>query len=176
MLLKVYTLILFSIAAQFALGKAIPVDAVDLSERSPSGSAGLRWGPYYVGALKLYITNPHTGYAGPKFNTAPHINVHVDRKVGRVYKEVVNLHVVKYTRARRQCLYIWDSKSRKTILDKCFDSFKDAAKEAVETVKDVVDVAMDGVAFVAKLAAMVALGIALVAVIVLGSFTAVVTG
>ena len=127
----------FSLAASYTISpNTVPVD---LENRSPSGSAGLRWGPYYVGALKLSITNPHTGYAGPKFATAPHINVHVDRKAGSGYKQVVNLYVVKYTKARRQCLYMWDSKSRKTVFDKCFDDFGDAAREAVETAKQVVD-------------------------------------
>src|SRR5215469_2621479 len=36
------------------------------SESSPDKrSAGLYWGPVYIDNLKLYITNPHTGYAGP---------------------------------------------------------------------------------------------------------------
>lgn len=149
-----------------------------LVERSPEGSAGLRWGPYYVGPsdlLKLYITNPHTGYAGPKFDVAPHINVHVDRKGDRnKYKEVFNLHVVKYERAGQQCLYMWDSKSSKTIFDNCFDDFKTAAKEGVKVAKEVVDKVMDGVGFFAKAVAMIALGAALVAAFLLTSLTGVV--
>ena len=41
--------------------------------------AGLAWGPVAVANPKLYLTNPHTGYAGPKFPSAEHVNFHVDR-------------------------------------------------------------------------------------------------
>ncbi|KAJ9657493.1 hypothetical protein H2198_004254 [Neophaeococcomyces mojaviensis] len=174
MILNFTSLILIFTSIHLSYATALPNTLSDLAKKSPSGSAGLRWGPYEVGPLKLYITNPHTGYAGPKFNNAPHINVHVDRKAERnQYKEVVNLHVVKYTRAGKHCLYMWDSKSGKTIFDKCFDNFEDAAKEGVETAKEVVDAVMEGVGFLAKIAATVALGIALIAAILLSGLTGV---
>jgi len=34
--------------------------SMDLLKRQ----AGLHWGPVYIGNLKLYLTNPHVGYAG----------------------------------------------------------------------------------------------------------------
>jgi len=170
---KFTSIILFFTFFHLIHASALPNSLFGL-KRSPSGSAGLRWGPYEVGPLKLYITNPHTGYAGPKFGVAPHINVHVDRKAERnKYKEVVNLHVVKYTKGGKQCLYMWDSKSGKTVFDKCFDNYKDAAKDAVKTAKEVVDAVMEGVGFVAKIAAMVALGVALLAALLLGGLTGV---
>ena len=36
-------------------------------------AAGLAWGPIYIGNLKLTLTNPHDGYAGPKFPNANHV-------------------------------------------------------------------------------------------------------
>lgn len=64
----------------------------------------------------------------PQIRNGPQINVHVDRKARPDYIQVVNLHVVKYIRVTRTCLYMWDSRSRKTVLDNCFDSFSDLAK------------------------------------------------
>lgn len=172
------SVLLFLSGIQLALTTAIPdlnpsveeqsQDAPAVVERSPS--AGLAWGPYEVSPLKLYITKPHFGYAGPKVGNAPHINAHVDRKGARnKYVPVVNLHVVKYNQAGKQCLYMWDSVSKKVVFDKCFDNFREAAKEGVEAAKEVVDKVMDGVGFVAKIAATVALGVALVAAILLNS-------
>src|SRR5437762_131614 len=73
----------------------------DLQKRQ----AGLAWGPVYIGNLKLYLTNPHDGYAGPKFPNANHVNFHVDKQAPRnSYTEVVNLHIVKYTSHGKFCL------------------------------------------------------------------------
>ena len=185
--MKLTSLLTFIDTIHLTLASAIPdlhphLDerSLDISndllvERSPAGSAGLRWGPYNVGPLKLYITNPHTGYAGPKYGVAPHINVHVDRKAERnTYREVINLHVVKYTqKGGKQCLYMWDSKSSKVVFDKCFDDFKTAAREGVEAAKEVLEKVMEGVGFVARIAATVALGVALVAAILLSGLTGV---
>ena len=42
--------------------------------------------------LKLSLTNPHDGYAGPTFPSANHVNFHVDKIVspGNSYVAVVN--------------------------------------------------------------------------------------
>lgn len=68
-----------------------------VSQAIASPSAGLSWGPVYVGNLKLYLTNPHVGYAGPKFPYAEHVNFRVDRKVNSwSYTPVANYHITKY--------------------------------------------------------------------------------
>jgi hypothetical protein len=86
---------------------ALPLSGyIDLLKRA---SAELYWGPVYVGNLKLSLTNPHNGYAGPKFPNANHVNFHVDKKGAKnKYDEVVNMHIVKYHQGGNFCLYAWD--------------------------------------------------------------------
>ena len=129
-------------------------------------SAGLFWGPHEVGNLKLYIVNPEYGYCGPRFPNAPHINVHVDKKAPRnSWKPVLNLHVVKYTRQRKQCLYAWDSVHDKIVFDNCFDNFGDAIKGAVGAAKDVVERLLENANWIAKIIILAALAAALAAIL-----------
>lgn len=146
------------------LPNAVPIyteDQNDLLKRQDRG-AGLAWGPEYWGQLKAYLTNPHTGYGGPKFPSAIHENFHVDRKSGRKYNEVANLHIVPYGPS---CVYVWESKSGKTVMDRCFGNWPTATARAVEEVQDF----LKGVVKVADLVALAAAGVALAAVIVLTS-------
>jgi hypothetical protein len=83
----------------------------DLDKRS--GSAGLYW-QQIVGNLKLDVIEPHFGAVGPRtgFNKFPngasHINFIVWRKrANDKWKKFLNMHIVRYTRASKQCLYIW---------------------------------------------------------------------
>jgi hypothetical protein len=83
----------------------------DLDKRS--GSAGLYW-QQIIGNLKLDVTNPHDGAVGPrtgynKFpNGASHINFRAYQKRPRnVWKLFLNLHIVRYTSASKECLYLW---------------------------------------------------------------------
>lgn len=111
-----------------------------VSDLSVRGGAGLLWGPVYIGNLKLSLTNPHVGPAGPKFPNANHVNFHVDKQAPRnTYVAVVNMHIVKYTRGGTFCLYIWESETKKVVFDKCFDSFLPAISEAVSAIKNFVD-------------------------------------
>ncbi|KAL9607417.1 MAG: hypothetical protein Q9167_007670 [Letrouitia subvulpina] len=137
--------------------------ALDLSKRA----AGLAWGPVYIGNLKLSLTNPHMGYAGPKFPNANHINFHVDRQdpgPRGTYSAIVNMHIVKYapggdTNAGDSCLYVWDSVTGTTVFDSCFDEFGDAIAEGVAAIKSFVDTLLenaDAIAYVAVLAALAA--------------------
>lgn len=74
-----------------------------------SYTAGLAWGPVNIRNLKLYLTKPHIGYAGPKFPKANHVNFHVDKSAPRnKWTAVVNMHIVKYKRGGSFCLYAWD--------------------------------------------------------------------
>ncbi|RFU35638.1 hypothetical protein B7463_g733, partial [Scytalidium lignicola] len=141
-----------------------PSSDKELHERE---SAGLYWGPKYLGNLKLYITHPHMGYAGPKFPKANHINVHVDKKGAKnKYKEVVNLHVVKYkSGAGKQCLYIWDSVTSKVVFDKCFDDFEGAIAEGVSAIKSFVEDLLKAANFFAAIVIIALLVVALTAAI-----------
>ncbi|MCJ1275891.1 hypothetical protein MMC21_003696 [Puttea exsequens] len=139
------------------------------SEISKRESAELYWGPKYVGNLKLTITNPHVGYAGPKFPNANHINVHVDKKgppPREKYVPVVNLHVVKYSSGESSnCLYMWDSETKAVVFDSCFDDFTDAIGDAVKAVKETVEDVLENADFLAKIIVIGALVAALIAVI-----------
>lgn len=131
-------------------------------------SAGLAWGPVELFNFKLYITNPHDGYAGPRCTNCNHINVHVDKSVPppKNWQPVLNAHVTHYTQNGKACLYVWDSVSKKELFDSCFDDFASAAGEAVSAIKSVVDDVLDNANFFAKLAILAAIVIALGAIIV----------
>ena len=146
-------------------GIDVPHPDGGLEKRDP---AGLWWGPEYVGNLKLYLTNPHEGYAGPKFPWASHVNFHVDKKgppPRYTYVPVVNLHIVKYTPNGKVCLYVWDSESQTTVFDSCFDDFSTAVAEGVSAAKNFVDALLNAADFVAAVAIIAALGVALAAAI-----------
>jgi hypothetical protein len=138
---------------------AAPTDH-DLQQRQ----AGLAWGPVYIGNLKLYLTNPHDGFAGPKFPNANHVNFHVDKQAPRnSYTPVVNLHIVKYISSGKTCLYAWDSVTRTTVFDSCFDDFSSAVTECVAAVKNFVDALLKVADIVAAVAIIAALVVALAA-------------
>lgn len=148
---------------------AILVGKSDVSVANPGRNlqkrqAGLFWGPVYIGNLKLYLTNPHDGYAGPKFPNANHVNFHVDKQAPRnSYTEVVNLHIVKYTSQGKSCLYAWDSVTKKTVFDNCFDDFSTAIAAGVSAAKKFVDALLQAADFIAAIAIIAALAIALAA-------------
>ena len=126
--------------------------------------ASLAWGPVTVGNLKLTLTNPHVGYAGPKYPSAEHVNFHVDRKDAGprgTYSSVVNMHIVTDTNKKdgSVCLYAWDSVTDTTVFDQCADEIGDAITQCVAAIKDFVDTLLRNANFVAS----VAVGIALVA-------------
>jgi hypothetical protein len=144
------------------LGKSedILVPNLDLDLRKRE--AGLAWGPVYIGNLKLYLTNPHDGYAGPKFPNANHINFHVDKQAPKnSYTAVVNLHIVKYTSDGRFCLYAWDSVTKKTVFDNCFDNIVSAIAECVDAAKNFVDDLLRAADFIAAIFIIAALVVAL---------------
>jgi hypothetical protein len=126
--------------------------------------AGLYWGPIYIGNLKLYLTNSHSGYAGPKFPNAAHVNFHVDKQAAKgKYTSVVNMHIVKYTQSGKFCLYAWDSVTKKTVFDKCFDSIVPAISACVSAIKNTVDDIIKAANFIAAIAIIAALIFALTA-------------
>ena len=150
------------------VGKPLVAEEHELVERSPAGGAGLAWGPVTIGNLKLYLTNPHNGYAGPRFPNAPHVNFHVDRQRPAPYydyKPVVNMHIVKYERGGSSCLYVWDSVTRTDVFDNCFDDFTDAISEAVDAIKNFVDDLLTAANPIASIAIIAALAVAIAAAI-----------
>jgi len=111
--------------------------------------AGLMWGPVYVGNLKLYLTNPHFGYAGPKVGNTLHVNFHVDRKITlqsvpsqpiepceiepdeRGFQALANFHISKYISNSKVCAYVWESRRNYTVVDYCNDNWLNAAQTSV---------------------------------------------
>lgn len=145
------------------LDSSAPESAHALQKRQ-DGSAGLAWGPVYIGNLKLSLTNPHDGYAGPKFPNANHVNFHVDKQAPRnSWDQVVNMHIVKYTLSGQSCLYAWDSVTKDIVFDSCFDDFSTAITEAVDAVKNFVDALLQAADIVAAVAIIAALVVALLA-------------
>lgn len=135
-------------------------DQNDLLKRE----AGLAWGPIYIGNLKLSLTNPHNGPAGPKFPNAPHVNFHVDKQdpgPRKTYSEVVNMHIVKYSSGEGSCLYAWDSVTETTVFDECTDDFTDAIRKCVSAVKEFVDTLLKNADLIASIAIIAALVVAL---------------
>ena len=107
--------------------------------------AGLMWGPVYVGNLKLYLTNPHFGFAGPKVGDTMHVNFRVDRKITlqsvpsqpmepeeRGFTKLANFHISKYiSSSSKICVYVWESRRKYTVVDYCNDSWQSAAQTSV---------------------------------------------
>lgn len=99
-------------------------------------SAGLAWGPVTIGNIKLYMTNMHTGYVPGFSGQVAHINFHADNV--DTGKAILNYHIVKYTSGSSDCLYVYDSVSKKVIINSCFRNWTDAVSAVVESVKNVV--------------------------------------
>ena len=118
---------------------AAPAPAL-LVERQSDGGAGLAWGPVdFDTRLRLTITNIHSHPFG-KFKTdQPHINFHgyttiPNRKKEKFTEELFNLHITVYQQGTKHCVYAWDSISKKTPVDTCYDDLDGTAlqNEAVK--------------------------------------------
>lgn len=115
---------------------SIPAFAAETSSSSnmlESKSAGLAWGPVTVGNVKLYMTNQHTGSVHGFSGSVSHVNFHADNAT--TGKQILNYHIVKYTSGSSSCLYVYDSVSKKVIINKCFNSWTDSVSAVVESVK-----------------------------------------
>lgn len=97
--------------------------------------AGVLFGPITVGNLKIAITNPHIGHAGPKVGRTLHINYLMWMKAGSGFRTVANYHISAYARPNKLCVYVWESKSDSTIYDSCSDDFNRAARQAMEAIR-----------------------------------------
>jgi hypothetical protein len=151
-------------AIMLGMSEDLDSSAPELAHALHKREAGLAWGPVHIGNLKLSLTNPHVGYAGPKFPKANHVNFHVDKKAPRnKWAEVVNMHIVKYTHSGKICLYAWDSVTKKVVFDSCFDHVGTAIAEAVKAIKKFVDALLKAANFITAVVIIVALGVALAA-------------
>lgn len=71
-----------------------------------------------------------------KIGGVSNVNFHADNvKTG---KAIVNYHIVKYSSGNSDCLYVYDSVSKKVIINQCFGDWTDAAAAVVEAVKSAV--------------------------------------
>lgn len=97
-----------------------------------------------IGDFKVVISDVHKGYAGPKFKgmQPDHVNLYIyekDRR-GRYNIDYANYHITRYqTKNSSACLYIYESVSKKELLDICSDSWKAAVKKAARKMKQHVD-------------------------------------
>lgn len=114
---------------------SVPAFAAENSTENmlESKSAGLAWGPVTVGNVKLYMTNQHTGSVPGFSGSVSHVNFHADNAT--TGKQILNYHIVKYTSGSSSCLYVYDSVSKKVIINKCFKSWTDSVSAVVESVK-----------------------------------------
>lgn len=112
-------------------------------------SAGLAWGPVKVGNLELKITNPHTGYV-KGLGTVNHINFHIAKQSNG--KDIANYHIVKYTSGNSNCLYVWESKADKVVIDNCYKNWTSAVGDVVAAAKSVVQAALSEADWIATIA------------------------
>lgn len=111
-------------------------EAEEINTTGTIRSAGLAWGPVTVGNVKLYMTNVHTGPVPGLSGNVSHINFHADNvKTG---KQILNYHIVKYTSGNSECLYVYDSVSRKIIINNCYNGWTAAAGAVVSAVQSAV--------------------------------------
>lgn len=98
-------------------------------------SSGLAWGPVKVGNLEFKITNPHNGHVGG-IGYVNHINFHIrnTNKKG----DIANYHIVRYTTGNSECLYVYESVTKQTIINNCYSNWKVAVKDFVAAAKSVV--------------------------------------
>lgn len=123
------------------------------SKANASASAGLAWGPVYVGNLKFTMTNVHKGFAGPKFTNHSHTNFHVYKKTTKNnYKRKANYHIVKYSKGKSQCVYIWESHKDQVVMDSCGDSWSTMASKAASAMKSFTSTLLSNADWLAALA------------------------
>jgi hypothetical protein len=157
-------------------GVDIPLPDLDGFAKRQSQSAGLYFGPVGVGNLQVYLTKPHTGSVGndARFGTnAWHVNFHVDRQKNppaEGWKPLYNLHIHLYTQDGRKCLWVWDGVAKKKVYDNCTGNWGSAIKEAIAASKDVVQKILKAANFLAAVAVLAAVTVALATL--LGSMTA----
>ncbi len=112
-------------------------------------SAGLAWGPVKVGNLELKITNPHTGYV-PGMGNVNHINFHIAKTSNG--RDIANYHIVKYSSGNSSCLYVYESVSKKVVIDNCYKNWTSAVGDIVAAAKNVVQAALSEADWLATIA------------------------
>lgn len=127
-------------------------------------SAGLAWGPVTVGNLQFKVSNVHYGYAGPKVGYTDHFNVYVDRKDsrGKYSIPVANYHVSASNTSNKWCVYVWDSVSKKVILDACSNDPMKLAQQAASAIKSSLQTLLSNADWIATLAIIGALTVVII--------------
>lgn len=139
--------------------------------------AGLSVGPLYIGNLKVSLTNPHFGWAGPAYPGIIHVNLHVDKEgppPKKAYVPVFNLHIVyDNSTPDHPCLYIYDSVTKTVLIHSCFNDFSDlqAAAQAAVSTGDFLKELLDAADLTASVVIVAALAAAVV--VAMGSLAAV---
>ena len=104
-----------------------------------ANSSGLYWGPVTIGDIQLKITEPHSHPFGKFRYPVEHINLHIEKiKSNGKLKPIANYHIAKYIQNQKTCIYVYDSVSRTTLIDRCDMDWKDTVKSLVKSVSSVV--------------------------------------
>lgn len=143
----------FILVFVMTLSLAVPAFAAENSsvpDIVEPASAGLAWGPVTVGNVKLYMTNQHTGSVPGFSGSVTHVNFHADN--ASTGKAILNYHIVKYTSGSSSCLYVYDSVSKKVVINKCFKSWTDSVSAVVESVKSAVKAVLSEADWIATVA------------------------
>lgn len=112
-------------------------------------SAGLAWGPVKVGNLEFKITNPHNGFV-PGLGNVNHINFHITKTSNG--RDIANYHIVKYTLGNNSCLYVYESVSKKVVIDNCYKNWTSAVGDFVDAAKNAVQAALSEADWLATIA------------------------
>lgn len=110
-------------------------------------SAGLAWGPVKIGNLELKITNPHNGYVLGNVN---HINFHITKTSNG--RDIANYHVVKYSLGNSSCLYVYESVTKKVVIDNCYKNWIAAVDDFVDVAKNAAQAALSEADWIATIA------------------------
>ena len=158
------SLVFFILAfSSLSLVAAAPTDP-GLQGRSPSTQ--FSWGPEYIGDLRLSLTKPHIGAAGPKFPLASHINFNIDKKASQnSWGPVLNLTIVGYKPPKKICLYVYEAIAKKVVFDECFDDLPTAALKCANAIRSFVSDLLREADFFAAILMIAALVAALIVAI-----------
>lgn len=124
-------------------------DSFQLPKSHSLRSAGLAWGPVKVGNLEFKITNPHMGYVSG-LGYVNHVNFHITKTSNK--RDVANYHIVKYTSGGRDCLYVYESVTRKVVINNCYGNWRTAVGDIIAAAQDVVKASLSEADWVATLA------------------------
>jgi len=102
----------------------------------------------------------------PKFPSANHINLYLDKKASQnSWATVYNMHIMKYTSIGVFCFYNWDSVTNTVIYDTCFDDPSTAITKVILAIKNVLNALLEAVDIIAAVAIIAIMIVTLMAVL-----------